>query len=301
LEKEHSHIHSGQRNLLIATLLNFLISAVEIAGGILSNSLSLLSDAVHNLSDAVAVLVAYLAGTIANRQPDSRRTFGFKRVEILAALLNAVILVVVTIYLFYEAYRRFREPANVQGNIMFIVALIGLMANLAAVMLLRKDSGKNINVRAAYIHLVGDSLSSVAVIIGSILIHFFEIFWVDPLVTVLIGLYILKHAWLILREAVDILMQAGPRDRDIREICSELERIPEIANIHHVHLWNLTDRQIHFECHADLRKDLALSETGQVREKMEMILHENFQVTHLTVQFEYDTCPDKNMIHDGQY
>jgi cobalt-zinc-cadmium efflux system protein len=294
---EKHHPETSQRNLLIATLLNFLISAVEIAGGILSNSLALLSDAVHNLSDAVAVLIAYLAGKIGNRQPDPRRTFGFRRAEILAALLNAVILIVVTVYLFYEAYRRFQEPAEIKGRIMFIIALVGLAANLAAVFLLRTDAHRNINIRAAYVHLVGDSLSSVAVILGSLLIHFFGWYWIDPLVTMLIGLYILKHAWLILREAVDILMQAGPRNIDILEVCETLEGIPGIANIHHVHLWNLTDQQVHFECHADLKGNLTIEQTGPVLKDMERILLDEYRISHITVQFEYNRCEDQTVIH----
>lgn len=297
VHQEQNHTNHSQRNLLIATFLNFTISAVEIAGGLLSNSLALLSDAVHNLSDAFAVLIAYLAGKIGNKQPDQRMTFGFKRAEILAALLNAVILIVVTVYLFIEAYRRFQDPAPVKGTIMLVVAVIGLAANLAAVFLLRKDSTRNINIRAAYIHLLGDSFSSLAVIIGSILIFFFGMYWIDPLVTVLIGLYILKHTWGILREAVDILMQSSPRKLNLNQICHELEQIPEVRNIHHVHIWNLTDFQIHFEGHAELKGNLTVSQTGPILKKMEQVLLEKFGIIHTTVQFEFNLCEDKTVIH----
>lgn len=297
LHDDQHYANHSQRNLLIATVLNFLIAAVEIIGGLVSNSLALLSDAVHNLSDAFAVLIAYLAGKIGNKQPDLRMTFGFKRAEILAALLNAIILIVVTVYLFYEAYRRFQEPAPVKGTIMLVVGVIGLAANLVAVFLLRRDSARNINIRAAYIHLLGDSLSSLAVILGSILIFLFGIYWIDPLVTVLIGIYILKHTWGILREAVDILMQSSPRKLNLNEICDELEQIPEVSNIHHVHIWNLTDRQIHFEGHAELKGNLTVSQTGSILKKMEQVLLEKFGITHTTVQFEYNLCEDKTVIH----
>ncbi len=292
----HQHTDHKQRNLLTATLLNFIITAVEIAGGLLSNSLALLSDALHNLSDAFAVLIAYIAGRFSNKQPDQRMTFGFKRMEILAALLNAVILIVVTIYLFYEAFRRLREPAPVSGSVMFIVAVIGLIANVVAVLLLRKDAGKNINIRATYLHLVGDSLSSVAVIVGSVLIYFFNLYWVDPLVTIVIGLYILKHAWMILRQALDILMQSSPRNIQVTDICYELELLPEVDNIHHIHLWNLTDQQIHFEGHVDLKENMTVEQTAYIRKKMEEILWNKFKISHLTVQFEYQSCDDKTVI-----
>jgi len=197
---EHNHRDLSQQRLLITTLLNFIITVAEIIGGILSNSLSLLSDAVHNLGDTIATLIAYIARRISKKEPDIKRTFGFHRVEILGALLNAVILLVITIYLFYEAYHRLIEPEPIKGVIMFIVAVIGLFANVIGMLLLRRDQKESLNVRAAYIHLLGDSLSSVAVIIGSIFIYFYEVYWLDPLITILIGLYILMQTWKILKQ-----------------------------------------------------------------------------------------------------
>jgi len=299
----HSHDHSGlnQKNLLTVTLLNFIIAVVEIVGGIFSNSIALLSDAVHNLGDAFAILIAYLAHRISKRQPDSHRTFGTKRVEIFAALFNAVVLIVITGYLLIEAYQRFFEPAPIKGAIMFFVALIGLMANILAMYLLRRDARKNINIRAAYLHLLGDSLSSVAVIIGSALVYFFDYFWVDPLITGLIGIYILKHAFVILKEVFDILMQSSPRGVDIKQIQIEIERLPQILNIHHVHIWNLTDTEIHFECHIDLHEDISISKSVVIRKEIEDLLKKKFHISHCTIQFEFNTCVDKKLIYNGQY
>ena len=193
----HSHHHSNvgisEKNLLAAVILNFTITAVEIVGGLLSNSLALLSDAIHNLGDGLAVLLAYIAHRISKRDSNTRKTFGYKRVEILAAFVNAVILVAICLFLIWEAVERFRNPAPIKGVIMFSVAGVGLLANLVAVILLRGDSKKNINIRAAYLHLLGDTLSSLVVIAGGILIWKFEIYWIDPLITVLISLYILKE------------------------------------------------------------------------------------------------------------
>jgi len=296
---QHNHHISpvkGKR-LLAAVLLNLFISIVEIAGGLLSNSLSLISDALHNLSDGIAIFIAWIANKISKRPSNSKRTFGYKRIEILAAFFNALILIVISFYLFYEAVLRIIEPEPVKGILMLIVASIGLLANLAAVFLLRTDSKKNINVRAAYLHLLGDTLTSVAVIIGSILIIFLEIYWIDPIITIVIGLYILQETWSILKQTIDILMQGTPEGMDLEQIRQDLEQIPEIANIHHVHLWNLDDQSIHFECHVDLKEDYRLTETCDIQLKIESLLHDKYDIGHITIQFEYQRCDDKNMIH----
>lgn len=299
----HSHGHgfvandSDGKNLLWATLLNVLITIAEIAGGILSNSLALLSDAFHNLGDTIAVALAYFANRFGKRSANERKTFGYKRIEILVALFNALILIIITLFLFREAWHRFKNPEEIKGLLMFVVACIGLVANLVAVLLLKRDSAANINIRAAYLHLLGDTFSSVAVIIGAILIYFFNWFWIDPLITVLIGIYIIKEAINILREAVDILMQATPRNLELEEIKHELEEIAGIDNIHHVHIWNLTDSQIHFECHVDVASDMPISETTFLRSKMETLLKNKFGVSHVTIQVEYNCCEGKQLIH----
>lgn len=293
---KHHHDVSSQ-NLLIATALNALIAVAEIIGGIISNSLALISDALHNISDATAVFIAWIAHKISKKPSNQKRTFGYKRIEILAALLNGVILAVISIYLFYEAALRLIEPQPVKGLIMLIVAAIGLFANLIAVILLQRDAKKNINFKAAYLHLLGDTLSSVAVIVGGILIYYFELYWVDPIITILIGLYILKETIGILKQANDILMQGTPPGIDLELIRDDLESFPEIANIHHVHAWNLDDQSIHFECHVDLKEDARLSDTEKLFRQMESLLAEKHHIAHLTIQFEHQWCDDKDMIH----
>jgi cobalt-zinc-cadmium efflux system protein len=282
--------------LLIATVLNLVISVAEIIGGLMSNSLALISDAFHNLSDGLATFIAWIANKISRRPSTLKRTFGYKRIEILAAMLNAVVLVVVTVWLFYEAAGRIMEPEPIKGGLMIVVAIIGLLANLAAVLILHSDSRKNINVKAAYLHLLGDTLSSVAVIIGGILIYFFEIYWIDPVITILIGLYLLKETWRILKQANDILMQGVPEGLDLELIRSDVEKIPEIANIHHVHVWNLDDHSIHFECHVELKKDYHLSETGEIQLKIESLLKEKYDISHVTIQFEFQRCDDQSLV-----
>jgi cobalt-zinc-cadmium efflux system protein len=295
-KQHHEPVISG-RNLLIATILNFVITVAEVIGGILSNSLALLSDALHNFSDGIAVLIAFIANKVSKRPSDTRRTFGYKRIEILAAFFNAIILIVIIIYLFYESVLRLYEPEPIKGLIMMVVAIIGLLANLLAVLLLRKDSKVNLNVRSAYLHLLGDTLSSVAVIIGGVLIYFFETFWVDPLITILVGIYLIRETWTVLKETVDILMQSTPSSIDLGKVQLELEKLDSIKNIHHVHIWSLSDSMIHFECHVDLDKDLHVSRTEKLLRQMEEILHDKFDIHHTTIQVEYSAKDKKTIIN----
>lgn len=297
-EKSHNQPQIVKANrLLAATVLNLIIFFAEIAGGLISNSLSLITDALHNLSDGLAIFVAWVANKISKRPSNLKKTFGYKRIEILAAFLNALILIAISLYLFYEAALRIISPEPVKGLIMLVVAIIGLLANLAAVLLLHRDAEKNINVKAAYLHLFGDTLSSVAVIIGGIFIYFFDLYWIDPVITILIGIYIIKETWKILKQTIDILMQGSPAGLDLDLIRQDLEQIPEIANIHHVHIWNMDDQSVHFECHVDLVENIRISETDNIYYMIEKILRETYHIGHLTIQFEYHKCDDKEMIH----
>jgi len=290
------HDHTG-KNLLISTLLNLIISVAEVVGGLFSNSLALISDALHNLGDTSALFIAYLANLISRKDHSPQKTFGYKRIEILAALFNAIVLAVIIVYLFIEAVQRLSNPEPVKGLIMFIVAVVGLLANLFSVILLRKNAGSSINIKAAYLHLLGDTISSIVVIITAVLIYFFNLYWIDPLVTFLLGIYLLRETYLIVREAVDILMQSTPHGLDLNNVKSALEAIPEIDNIHHVHVWNLNDQDIQFECHIDLRSDYKVSETANIQAMVKEILLNKFNINHVTLQYEYNCCEDKNMIH----
>jgi cobalt-zinc-cadmium efflux system protein len=297
----HNHIHAGEentgKNLLISALLNLVVTIAEVFGGLYSHSLALLSDALHNLGDTSAIFIAFLANLISKKEGTSKKTFGFKRIEILAALFNAIVLVVIIIYLFIEAWHRLRNPLPIKGLVMLIVAVIGLLANLFSVLLLKKHALQNINIRAAYLHLIGDTVSSFVVIFTAILIYFFNIYWIDPLVTFLLGIYLLWETYRILKVALDILMQATPPGLDLNLVKNALETIPAIDNIHHVHAWNLSDQDIHFECHVDLKSDIRISETEIIRDAINEMLKEKFRITHVTIQYEYNCCADKNMIH----
>ncbi|MCK4751170.1 MAG: cation transporter [Bacteroidales bacterium] len=295
--RSHRHHPVNEKNLVVVTLLNLVITATEIAGGIMSGSLALLSDALHNLSDTFATFIAYLATIIGKRDANQKKTFGYKRMEILAALLNAVILIVMSVFLLMEAYERWQDPQPIKSMIMLVVAMIGLLANLYAVVILKKDAHKSINVRAAYIHLIGDTLSSVVVIIGGILIYIYRAYWIDPLITLLISVYIIREAFLILKEAVNILMQSAPDNLDLSKVKKQVEQIPEVNNMHHFHAWMLTDNEIHMEAHVELKNDLKLSELKTTQVEIETLLHKEFKINHFTLQFEYQTNHSPTLIH----
>jgi len=295
LHKHHhdDHLHReglNGHNLLWVTLLNLSITVVQIVGGLISNSLSLLSDAIHNLGDSSAVFIAFVAGRVSRKKPDERRTFGYKRVEILAALLNAIVLISICIFLFYEAYKRFQNPEPIQGKLMMIVAVFGLLANLVSVLVLEKEKDHSLNVKAAYMHLLGDTLSSVAVIVGGVAIWIFDIYWVDPLITVLVGIYIVWHTWEIVQQTIDILMQSTPAGINLQELKVKVEKIDGIENIHHVHVWKLNDTQIHLEAHVNLVHDVTMTEMMAIQNDVENVLKNDFGIGHVTLQMGYNCC-----------
>lgn len=297
----HNHRDTISENLLKATVLNFTITVVEIAGGLLSHSFALLSDALHNFSDAIAVFLAYWSNKISKRSPTLEKTYGFKRIEIISAMLNALVLIVICIFLFIEAYKRLRNPEPINGALMVVVALVGLFANFIAVSFLRKDKEKNLNVKAAYMHLIGDTLSSITVVLGGLLIYYFKIYWLDPILTFIIGIFIFKETWQILKQAYLILLQATPPELDLEKLKNALEILPEIENIHHVHAWKLNDEQIHFECHVDLKRDYKISDTEEILYNIKKELNEHFGIYHSTIQFEYNCCNDKSIIYKAKH
>jgi cobalt-zinc-cadmium efflux system protein len=297
MSHDHHHNEPNKSKLLFSVLLNAIITLAEFVGGILSNSLALISDAVHNLSDTMAIIISYIALIIGKKDSTTKNTFGFKRIEILSALFNAVVLIAISIYLFYEAYHRFINPEPIKGKLMFIVATIGFLGNIISVFLLHKDSSHNLNVRAAYLHLRGDTLSSVGVIVGSILIYFWNITWIDPVLTIIIGIVIIRATWGIVKETVEILMQASPRNLDLDEIKNELELHPDIKNIHHIHAWSLSDNIKHFQCHADLCENKTIKDTDKIRLELEDTLHNKFGISHITIQMEFNSCDSTTKIN----
>jgi cobalt-zinc-cadmium efflux system protein len=276
-------------------LLNFLITVAEVIGGIISGSLSLISDALHNFSDGIAIIITYIATRLGKRPKTSKYTFGLKRAEIIAAIINASTLIIVSFFLIKEAIERFYNPLPVTGSLMLIVASLGLLANVAGTLLLKKGARNNLNIRAAYFHLLSDAVSSLAVIIGAVFIIFYKVYWIDPILTILISLYILKQTYEIVKESVDILMMSNPEGIDLNEIKNVTEKIPGVINIHHIHIWKLNDYNTHFEAHVEV-EDMAVSKTADIQKLIEKELYDRYEINHTTIQFECDKCEIKKLV-----
>ena len=294
----HNHSHSSETSgwrLAVTIMLNFIITIAEIIGGLISGSLSLISDALHNFSDGIAVIISYIAIRLNRRPKDAKFTFGYKRAEIIAAVFNASVLIGISLYLFFEAYNRFNNPEHVEGGLMTIVASIGLAANVIGTLLLKSGSKDNINIRAAYLHLLSDAVSSVGVIIGGIFIYFYNVYWIDPLLTVVISLYIIKESYVIVKEATEILMMAAPGGISLNKIDELINYIDEIESIHHVHFWKVNEHDLHFEAHVKV-EDMYVSKTELILEKVEKLLHDEFEIGHVTLQFECSRCKDGTLI-----
>lgn len=296
----HDHNHHNGLNtttgrLIITMLLNFVITVVQIVGGIISGSLALISDALHNFSDGIAVILSYIAIKLKQKDNSHRHTFGLKRAEILAAVINSAVLIIIYFFLFYEAVARFLEPHKIEAVTMTIVAFIGLVANIIGTLLLKRDAKNSINVRSSYIHLLGDSVSSVAVIFGGIAIAVWNVMWIDPLLTVLIGIYIIKESYDILGVAIHVLMEGAPADLSLSEIKIAVEKFPEVDDIHHIHVWTVGDNDIHLEAHVNVN-DMKISESDKLRNKIEQLLESKFGIHHITLQFECNQCLEDGLL-----
>ncbi len=297
MSEHHDHSHdvsniSGKR-IGFVSLLNLVITVTEFVGGLISGSLSLLSDAVHNLSDTVSIMITWFANKISKKEKNIRKTYGYKRAEILAAFINASALLVIALFLIYEAVKRFLHPSGIDGTLMLIVASIGLAANLLSVILLESQSHKNMNVRSGYLHLLGDTISSVGVILGAIAIKIFNATWVDPLVTLLVSLYLIRESWKIVKKSVDILMQSSA-DIDYKLLQKKIETVPSVINIHHLHTWMANEKEIYLEAHVET-EDMMLSKTNGLIRQIEKILRHEFDVTHMTLQLESGFCDDTEL------
>lgn len=293
----HDHHAVSDANLLKTIGLNLVITVAEIIGGIFSGSLALLSDAMHNASDTMSAVISYFALKLAQKPNTITHTFGYKRAEILAALFNATTLIAIVCFLLWEAYQRFLTPQPIKTGLMLTVAVIGLFANFVAVYLLKDDAAHNLNIRSAYVHLLGDTLSSVVVIIGGLVMLFWKIYWLDPLLTVLIALYVLKETVVILLDVVHILLDATPKAVDLKRLQKDIEKIPGVRNMHHVHVRNVSDKDIHLEGHINLQKDMLVSRTCVLKKKIEAILGERYHIYHSTIQFEVDSCTGIELIN----
>lgn len=299
----HSHNHSGHhhpdlkgRNLIISILLNILITLSQVVGGLISGSLSLLSDALHNFSDVLSLIVSYIANLLAKKPSSNNKTFGYKRAEIIAAFVNAATLMVVAIILILEAIERFQNPQEVESNLVIWLSLLGIAANGFSVLLLKRDADSNMNMKSAYLHLLTDMMASVAVLIGGLLMKFYQMFWVDPALTLVIALYLIYMGYDLLKQSTRVLMLFTPNSIKVQEIVEAIGQIEPIKNVHHVHVWQLNEDEVHLEAHIDFNEDIRLSEFDTILEKIEEEVYHKHGINHVNIQPEFGKCDSKQVI-----
>jgi len=292
--KHHHHHHhnfndSSTVKLWISIFLNLAITIAEFVGGILSNSLALLSDAVHNLNDTLSLGISLAARKISKKGANEDKTFGYKRAEIIGAFINLITLVLVAAFLIKEGVERFFDPQPIDGFTMFWVAIVGLLGNFITAALLFKDAKDSLNLKSAYIHILSDGLSSVGVIIGGWLILKYEWYIVDTILTVGIGAYILLHSYHMLRETIDILMQATPDEIDLPKLRSKIEALPKVCGAHHIHVWRLDEHEIMMESHIVIEEE-DIGEMESIKTIIKKLLRDDFGIHHSTLEFECEPC-----------
>lgn len=290
MSHDHSHHNhppiSGMR-LLLTILLNVSITVAQVIGGILSGSLSLMADALHNFSDVIALVVSYVAVRMSARPASQARTYGYKRAEILAALFNGAVLIAIAISLCIEAISRFGEPRPIDSSIVIWLAGYSILANGISVLVLARDAEQSLNMRSAYLHLFSDMLTSIAVLIGGIAIAVWQVYWLDALLSILISIYLIVMSAGLLRDTLRVVMQFAPLEVDLDKIERDILAVPGVANLHHVHVWQITDRETHFQGHIDFEEDLPLSEATAIVEQLRGLLAEKHHIDHATLQAEY--------------
>ncbi|HET8865137.1 MAG TPA: cation diffusion facilitator family transporter [Gracilimonas sp.] len=304
----HNHHHhpdvddSSIWKLWVSIFLNLAITLAQVIGGIIANSLALLSDAVHNFNDSMSLVTTLVTKKIAKKGASSSKTFGYKRAEIIGAFVNLITLVIVALFLIKEGVERFLEPQPIDGLTMFWVAIIGLAANLITAALLWKSSDEDLNMRSAFIHILSDALSSVGVIIGGWLIIKYQWYIVDTILTIVIGFYILWHCYNMLREAINILMESKPENININELVRSMNGVDKVCDVHHLHVWRLDENNTLLESHIVIEKE-DLDEMESIKSSIKKLLHDEFEIYHSTLEFEFEPCDDHKheVVHQHQH
>lgn len=296
---DHSHAvvtEANAKKLTFALILTSTFLVVEVVAGFMTQSLALLSDAAHMFTDAAALAIALVAIKIGKLPADSKRTFGYQRFEILAALFNASMLFVVAMYILYEAYQRFSQPPEIQSTGMMIVAVLGLIINLISMKILFSSSQDSLNVKGAYLEVLSDALGSVGVIIGAAVIYFTGWMWVDTVIAVLIGFWVLPRTWILLKQSINILLEGVPEEIDIEELRNDLLNLKGVENIHQLKVWAITSKNVHLTVHLFAPN---VDRNELYKNALEMLTHEH-SITEMTLQIEDDECIAQSHNHEHQ-
>lgn len=295
----HVHIHKHEvksDNLVISIVLNLVITIAQLVGGIISGSLALISDALHNFSDVLSLVFSLIAHKLSRRKASIDHTFGYKRAELIAAFVNASTLVIVAFILIYGAVERFITPKPIASDLVIWLALLGIVVNGLSVLFLKKDADHNLNMKSAYLHLLTDMMASVAVLVGGLLMKYFGWFWVDSLMTIFIAVYLIYVGWDLLIKSTKMLMLFTPDEIDIKEIVREVHKIEGAGKLHHIHVWHLNEEELHLEAHLDCPENFTLTQFDEILHKIETVLFQKFGINHITIQPEFKKEDPKDFI-----
>jgi cobalt-zinc-cadmium efflux system protein len=295
-ETGHHHHEVGGRNLGFAILLNTGITLAQAIGGIISGSMALLSDAAHNLSDVLSMVISYLANRLSKRVATEKQTFGFKRSEILAAFINSATLIIISVVILVEAVQRLINPVPISANLVIWLAFVGILVNGISVLFIRNDSHANMNMKSVYLHLFGDMLTSVVVLLGGLAMKYLQWYWTDSVFSMVIAVYLLYMSWGIFRSSLRIIMQFTPEEINIQKIVREIEEIQGVDNAHHVHVWQINEHDLMFEAHIDVKEDVRVSDFEKILVQIKDVLH-RYDIDHATIQPEYMVDDNKRVIH----
>lgn len=284
------------KNLFITIVLNVVITVAQAVGGVLSGSLALLSDALHNFSDVLSLVFSWIANRLAKKEANFNQTFGYKRAELIAAFVNAATLILVALFLIYEAFFRFLHPQVINSDLVIVLSVVGIVANGLSVLILKNDADRNLNMKSAYLHLFTDMMASIAVLIGGILIKFYQIYKVDSILTFSIAVYLILVGYDLLKKSTQMLMLFTPEHIKIEDIVHEVHQINGANVLHHIHVWNLNEDELHLEAHLDCSENLTLNEFNDLLHQIEQVLLDKFGINHVNIQPEFKKPDPKDYI-----
>ncbi len=287
----HDHATGNMRRVLIALVLTGAFMIVEVIGGVISGSLALLADAGHMLTDTMALALAAVAFQVSKRPADAKLTYGYQRFQILAAFVNGLSLILIVAWILYEAVDRFRNPSEILGNTMLLVAAIGLVVNLVSFLILHGGDRENLNIRGAAIHVAGDLLGSVAAIIAAVVIIYTGWTPIDPLLSVVVAILILRSAWVLVKRSAHVLLEGAPEWLDLDTMQAQIiSKVPTVVGIHHVHVWGLTPQDLMLTMHVRLQG--APSNPTECIRHIKEVLKAEYGIGHTTVEIETEDCAD---------
>jgi cobalt-zinc-cadmium efflux system protein len=283
--------------LTLSLVLTLALVFIEAFAGIFANSLALLTDAAHNLTDVIALGLSWIALRLTTQPANPRKTYGYHRAGILVALVNSTTLVLISVGIFYEAYRRFMSPPEVKSIVLIGVGLLAVVVNLITALLIRRGSKNDLNLRSAFIHLMGDVFSTIGAVIAGIIIYFTNANWLDPFVSVLIGFLIVYNGWGILRETVEILLESTPRDVDIKSMVRDIEQVKGVLGVHDLHVWSLTKNLRTMSAHV-LTNDISIRREAAIQRQINKLVYHRYHIGHATLQLECTDCEPDSLYRD---